>query len=509
MVHGRRGVVVGALWCGAAAAAPVTLQHQGRLLGPGGAPLEGARDVDVALYSAQTAGTLLYEAPVTTPLDDGYYSLALTPDSSALGGAVWLEVRVDGTAIGPRTALGATPRAVVATSVVGGPVDATALSINGVPVVDGSGAWSGGSTPRVVNLTDAATITVNAANAEVFQVTLAGTRTLANPTALVHGKRYTFIFRQDATGGRGLTFGSAYRFSRSQALNSAANAYSVLEFVAVGSDLVHVGGNTSTCAPGSTTLVATGADQSFTVPNGCSVIRVKLWGAGGGGGALTTGTGGGGGFATADLDVIPNEALTIIVGAGGHSTQVAPVGAYGGGGRGDGNLSGYGGGGGGRSAVRRGTIELITAGGGGGAQWADPGGAGGGLVGIAGSTPNYYLTDTAKGGGGTETAGGAAGCGAQSCSTAGSQYTGGGNGNVYTAGGGGGWYGGGGGGSVSSSHDGGGGGSSKVPVGGITTSGSGRTPGNNTDTNYPSGVGLGGLTANPGAGGAVFIQWGF
>ena len=64
----------------------------------------------------------------------------------------------------------------------------------------------------LVTLTDASTIAVNGSLGAVYKVTLGGNRTLENATNLVVGGVYTFIFTQDATGGRTLTFGGNYKF---------------------------------------------------------------------------------------------------------------------------------------------------------------------------------------------------------------------------------------------------------------------------------------------------------
>jgi hypothetical protein len=61
-------------------------------------------------------------------------------------------------------------------------------------------------------LADAATITVDAASANKFDVTLGGNRTIANPTNPIDGRVIIFRLRQDATGSRVVTWGSDYRF---------------------------------------------------------------------------------------------------------------------------------------------------------------------------------------------------------------------------------------------------------------------------------------------------------
>jgi hypothetical protein len=66
--------------------------------------------------------------------------------------------------------------------------------------------------PRVVALTDATTIVVDATLGNIFDVTLSGNRTLGNPTGAVNGQKLLFRIKQDATGGRTLTFDTKYRF---------------------------------------------------------------------------------------------------------------------------------------------------------------------------------------------------------------------------------------------------------------------------------------------------------
>lgn len=80
--------------------------------------------------------------------------------------------------------------------------------------------------PRVVGLTDAATILVDAALGNIFTVTLGGNRTLGNPTGAVDGQKLLFRIKQDATGSRTLAFGTKYRFGTditSLVLSTAAN----------------------------------------------------------------------------------------------------------------------------------------------------------------------------------------------------------------------------------------------------------------------------------------------
>jgi hypothetical protein len=56
-------------------------------------------------------------------------------------------------------------------------------------------------------------ISIDASKGNVFTVTIAGNRILANPTNGVNGQRITVEVTQDATGGRTLSFGTAFAFS--------------------------------------------------------------------------------------------------------------------------------------------------------------------------------------------------------------------------------------------------------------------------------------------------------
>jgi hypothetical protein len=98
-------------------------------------------------------------------------------------------------------------------------------------------------TPALFGLVDGATIAWNlATQGPAAQVTLAGNRTLANPSGLVAGASYVLIVRQDATGGRTLSYGSAYKWpgGTAPALSTAAGAVDVLTFISDGSVLLGV-----------------------------------------------------------------------------------------------------------------------------------------------------------------------------------------------------------------------------------------------------------------------------
>jgi hypothetical protein len=70
----------------------------------------------------------------------------------------------------------------------------------------------GSSTPSVLTLIDAATISWSVSSGLVAQVTLSGNRTFAAPTGLVAGQTMLLYVIQDATGGRTLTWNAAFKF---------------------------------------------------------------------------------------------------------------------------------------------------------------------------------------------------------------------------------------------------------------------------------------------------------
>lgn len=86
----------------------------------------------------------------------------------------------------------------------------------------------------VTALTDAATITLNAALSPVYTVTLGGNRTLANPTNLNSGMslRFSVIVKQDGTGSRTLAYGTNWKFAGgAPTLSTAANTVDRIDAV--------------------------------------------------------------------------------------------------------------------------------------------------------------------------------------------------------------------------------------------------------------------------------------
>ena len=230
-----------------------------------------------------------------------------------------------------------------------------------------------------------------------------------------------------------------------------------------GQDKVCVNGEcTEAAVHGNQTFTYTGAQQTFTVPNGVSSITVVAYGAQSGVGQK--GASAKGGQITTTLSVAPGQTLYVNVGGQGANNPAATAGWNGGGTGGPAGCGNYGGGGGGgASDVRAGGTALgnrvIVAGGagGGGADGNNGnglhGGAGGGTTGANGQKSIGGCD--ASGHGGSQNAGGVKGAwSCSSCNATNGSLGKGGNGNTSGGcggcsgggGGGGGFYGGGGGG---------------------------------------------------------------
>lgn len=93
----------------------------------------------------------------------------------------------------------------------------------------------------IIALTDASTITFNAALGLAYTITLGGDRTIANPTGLVPGATYSLRVTQDSTGTRLLTFSDKFYFTGGTAptLSVTADAIDILTFVSDGTNLYH------------------------------------------------------------------------------------------------------------------------------------------------------------------------------------------------------------------------------------------------------------------------------
>ena len=101
--------------------------------------------------------------------------------------------------------------------------------------------YSAGQRGTITALTDSATITPDLAASNNFSVTLAGNRTLANPTNIVAGQSGSVFITQDGTGSRTLAFGSYWDFAGGTAptLSTAAASVDRIDYVVRSATSIH------------------------------------------------------------------------------------------------------------------------------------------------------------------------------------------------------------------------------------------------------------------------------
>ena len=91
---------------------------------------------------------------------------------------------------------------------------------------------TGGVRGNVVSLTDAASIAYDMDDGVNATVTLGGNRTLANPTNITVGQSGVIFVKQDSTGSRTLSYGSAWSFAGGTAptLTTTASALDAIAY---------------------------------------------------------------------------------------------------------------------------------------------------------------------------------------------------------------------------------------------------------------------------------------
>ena len=99
-------------------------------------------------------------------------------------------------------------------------------------VTDAAQSFTKAQRGSIVTLTDGATVTPDFSLGNNFTLTLAGNRTLANPTNLTAGQSGVILLLQDSTGSRTLSFGSYWKFPGGTAptLTTTASAVDLLVY---------------------------------------------------------------------------------------------------------------------------------------------------------------------------------------------------------------------------------------------------------------------------------------
>lgn len=126
----------------------------------------------------------------------------------------------------------------VATSTIGSAVQAYDAD---TAKTDTAQTFTAAQRGTITALTDAATITPDFALSNNFSVTLAGSRTVANPTNLVAGQSGSIFITQDGSGSRTLSWGSYWDFATGVAptLSTTAGAVDRVDYIVRTATSIH------------------------------------------------------------------------------------------------------------------------------------------------------------------------------------------------------------------------------------------------------------------------------
>ena len=106
-------------------------------------------------------------------------------------------------------------------------------NVTGLGETTSSDSLEGRFAVEAATLTDGATITPDFGANQNFTVTLAGNRTLANPSNKVVGQTGSIFVVQDGTGSRTLSYGTDYEFAGGTAptLTTTASAVDRIDYI--------------------------------------------------------------------------------------------------------------------------------------------------------------------------------------------------------------------------------------------------------------------------------------
>ena len=180
---------------------------------------------------------------------------ALPRAGGAMTGAITTNSTFDGVDIATRDGVltSTTATAAAALPKAGGAMTGaitTNSTFDGVDIAtrDGTSAhkneaqtFTAGQRGEVTALTDASSIATNLALSNNYSVTLAGNRTLANPTNTVAGQSGSIFVTQDGTGSRTLAYGTNFKFVAGTAptLSTAASSVDRIDYVVASATKIH------------------------------------------------------------------------------------------------------------------------------------------------------------------------------------------------------------------------------------------------------------------------------
>jgi hypothetical protein len=181
--------------------------------------------------AARLAGNITSTKKFLTQTGTGSVSAAPGWNTIASGDVPTLNQNTTGTAAGLSSTLAIASGGTNATTA------SAALTSLGAAALAGA-TFTGYTAPAVVTLTDASTVTVNAASGNDFRLLMTSgvgsTRELGTPSNPVDGQLIKVQVTQDSSGSQLLTYSSAYLFSTglpSPTLSTTANYTDILGFV--------------------------------------------------------------------------------------------------------------------------------------------------------------------------------------------------------------------------------------------------------------------------------------
>jgi len=150
---------------------------------------------------------------------------ALSRAGGAMTGAITTNSTFDGVDVATRDAV----------------LTTTTNTANAAATLTAVQTFTAGQRGEVTALTDASSIATDLALSNNYSVTLAGNRTLANPTNTVAGQSGSIFITQDGTGSRTLAYGTNFKFVAGTAptLSTAASSVDRIDYVVASATKIH------------------------------------------------------------------------------------------------------------------------------------------------------------------------------------------------------------------------------------------------------------------------------
>ena len=201
-------------------------------------------DGQIALNTNATSAGLFFKDASGNLIKAGPVSVGTSaPNSSPAGssgnsvGEIWLDTSGGGYVIkiwdGSAWQSGGLTSADIGVTVQGYDADTAKTDV--------AQTFTAGQRGEVTTLTDGANISIDLADSNNFEVTLAGNRTLDNPSNCTAGQSGSIFIVQDGTGSRTLAYGSYFDFAGGTAptLSTAASAVDRIDYVVRSATSIH------------------------------------------------------------------------------------------------------------------------------------------------------------------------------------------------------------------------------------------------------------------------------